>query len=530
MELRETLIEEHIATATQVDEAIARQVLYGLDVVTNLLELTPVDERRVHHALGKAFALPTAPPGELPYASASAIGLVPKETAVSLGIYPYRLDDGVLTVVSCEPLRAEAVEALAFALQVRVRGTLALGPRVKQAIARDYAFTLDRRTQKAIAKLEKRPTSQSSRAPQAFTDGPSMSELPRPISVVPIGFPMSWAEAQTPAGRELLAETTRQPEVQLRHQLAGDLTAEAPRSSRSLLQPEPTNEVSHLEPGSHHRRGPYTAAQAKRDLKHPAHARRVLDVYFNFAAQYFDHSAVFTLHGAQVELRDARALPHATLGGARVPLSTLGTLESIASTRRWLSVHLQDSGVLGALLGFESTHSGIALPVCVHDHCVMLLFGAFTKTSVELSDVGEILAFEALVAQALEQLILQKKARSPTRRLAGKLPSAPAPAPRFEPPPAADRARALTQVLTGADESAPSARRGDALPAPAHVAATPLLVDAASRLVTVRAADDSGAPPIKSSPRPWTLSSQPPGNYGDDDSARDSGWDFDLEQ
>lgn len=543
MELRETLIESGIATATQVDEAIARQVLYGLDFVTNLLEITWVEERRLVQALGQAYALPTAPPGELPYAAATAIGLVPKETAVALGVYPFRLDGGVLTVIAAEPLPADSAAKLTFALQVQLNVMAGLGPRVKQAIARDYAFALDRRTQKALAKLEKRPTAHSSRAPHPFAEGPRISELPRPVSVAPIGFPMTWSEAQTPAGQELLTQTARQPDVHLRQQLAADLTSDAPRASRSLLHPDPPHEVNHLPSGSNRRRGPYTAAQAKRDLKNPHSARRVLDVYFDYAAQFFDHSAIFSVHGSQLELRDVRMFPRAALSRGQLPLRQVPALETAASTRRWLAVELTEGSPLGALLGCDSPHAGLVLPISVHDRVVLLLLGAFAQRPVELSDVGEVLAFEALVAQALEHLILQKKAGG-RRGPSPQAPSVRAPSPRFQAPDAAARAQALALALAGnaAAEGAAASKPNPGLEVPLQTTplAAPLPRVGPDPLITERGASSaqssaqsgaqSGGHPRAPAADPWTYSSQPPGAYLDTDEARDSGWDFDPEQ
>src|SRR5690606_12465134 len=131
-DFRRALIEEQVATPEEVERALARQVLYGGDLITNLLDARAIDEQGAARALCRAHALAPAPLGELPYGSAQAIELLPRETASSLGIYPYRLDGDTFTVIAGQPIATAEAAGLSETLGVKIRVLLALTPRVKQ--------------------------------------------------------------------------------------------------------------------------------------------------------------------------------------------------------------------------------------------------------------------------------------------------------------------------------------------------------------------------------------------------------------
>ena len=65
MPLSSLIVQREIATIRQVEEALARQVLYGGDLVTNLLEVAPIEEWRVAVTCADSVGLSAAPPGKL---------------------------------------------------------------------------------------------------------------------------------------------------------------------------------------------------------------------------------------------------------------------------------------------------------------------------------------------------------------------------------------------------------------------------------------------------------------------------------
>src|SRR5689334_6840346 len=102
--LAQTLVNDGIITAQQVEEVLQRQVLYGGSLGTNMLEVGAIDEAQLLAALGKTYNLPTAGKAEIDAISPHIPRLFPLVFAESYHVVPYRLDGDVLSVlVSGEP-------------------------------------------------------------------------------------------------------------------------------------------------------------------------------------------------------------------------------------------------------------------------------------------------------------------------------------------------------------------------------------------------------------------------------------------
>src|SRR3954447_5443040 len=76
MSLSTLIVQREIASIREVEEALARQVLYGGDLVTNLLEVCRIDEAQLLPLVAESLGLPPAPPGELPKPDPDAQRLV----------------------------------------------------------------------------------------------------------------------------------------------------------------------------------------------------------------------------------------------------------------------------------------------------------------------------------------------------------------------------------------------------------------------------------------------------------------------
>lgn len=460
MGVREALLRAQIATASQIDEALARQQLYGADIVTNLLELVDLDEAAIQRALAEAYGMPMAPVGELPYAAAAAIELLPKEVATELNLYPFRLEEGVLTVIASAPILERTALDLAFSLKVQLRALFAISPRIKQAIARDYAFALDRRGLKALAKLDGSLHYVKSDGPPPLPAPRGVSQFPRPRSIMPFGFPHDWSDAVTPDSSRVQVETARQPVV--RGLDPSDL-GDAPETSRSIFDLPPSSgrtpsggagpasgpadsRRGQSDPSArgHRRRGPYTLVDAKEDLSRVSNPDEVLDVFFDYAAQYFDYAVALALHGDGAQAREARGRGQSLEGlPERLPLSDHPALRRVLESKTLQLTDLgQEDPALARVLMRETGHASLLLPVAVRSRVVVLLYGGFDAEPVTLDQVGDLLAFCPLVAQAFERAILARKGRGSASVVAGPQ------RPRFVAPTAEERAKALAQVLS----------------------------------------------------------------------------------
>src|ERR1043165_197165 len=115
--LSSAIVQRKLASLRDVEEALARQVLYGGDLVTNLLEqVTSIDESGLVRLLGEISALPPGPAGELPRTPNDALHLVPGDTALRHGLYPLHKEGNALTIAVGDVLSPEVEHDLGFAL------------------------------------------------------------------------------------------------------------------------------------------------------------------------------------------------------------------------------------------------------------------------------------------------------------------------------------------------------------------------------------------------------------------------------
>jgi hypothetical protein len=228
MSLSSLLVQREIATIRQVEEALARQVLYGGDLATNLLEVATVEEWRVAVTLADSFGLPAAPPGALAVAKAEALGLVPADVAGRLGMVPLSGDAAKLVVATAEPLRKEDVEQLASSLGIHVEARIALEVRVREALLRAYGVPVERRIERLIAKLSKQ--SQGAPPPPRPSQPAQRSPSVPPFTLSPAYGMTAPRSPLSPQNRE---ETPLQPDA---------ARAEAPAAAPAPPEPEPSPE------------------------------------------------------------------------------------------------------------------------------------------------------------------------------------------------------------------------------------------------------------------------------------------------
>jgi hypothetical protein len=418
--LSSSIVKHNLASVRDVEEALARQAMYGGDLVTNLLELSAVSEAELARLLAESHEVRAAPAGELPASSDDVLRLVPKDLARRFGLYPLEQNDDALLVAVSEPLPSEVESDLSFSLGLRIEQCVALAVRVQQALARDYGLPLEQRAERILAKLAGRPDPNPSVAP-----GPlSPPTPPAPPLAEPLPEPAE-SEAARPRGWAV-------PQGQV------DLT--------TLKRKEPKAR----------RLGPYTPAMAERDLFEAKDSEAVLRAFFDFASQYFEYAALFAVHGDLAEGRDAAGAgaPRARVVSLGIPLDLPSALSRAAASDRFSLLRLGAGGLDGALARDLERRPGpqvLMLPIHVRKRAVLVLYGDHGHQDVQLSAVGQVISFAPLVSNALEHLILRRKQSGPSS-LAPRAPVRPKPAPLPRPE---ERAATLASAL-GVEEFRPS--------------------------------------------------------------------------
>jgi hypothetical protein len=482
--LSSLLVQREIASMRTVEEAIARQVIHGGDLATNLLEVAIVPEAALLPVLAEATGLEAAPPGRLPAPSTAALRAVPGELALRHGVFPLSRAADLLVLATSQPLPGPLEDDLSFALGIGLRQLVAPLVRIRQAIAEHYGQPLDRRLLRLVARLEGRPDPSPSSLPPGGR-APASPSLPRPASAPPASF----GSGPVPGSKYAAGSANRTPRVGVAALPPAPIIPRAPATPRldvvSFAEPElagggvlePPSPGAELVPaiaspavgdalagwaqrtargerqrapsrggeGARdsaarlRRKGPMTAAMAENELELTSAPDAVLEVHFSFVSQFFEYAVLFVAHGDLAEGRNAAGpgADRSRVAGIGVPLDLPSILATARDRGAPMVVALAASGLDGELARDLSrvrvaARAGMVavIPLMVRGRAVALLYGDDGEDDVELGGIGEVISFTALVEKALERAILRRKR-------GGGAASAPGPAPALRAPPVA---------------------------------------------------------------------------------------------
>ena len=375
MSLSSLIVEREIASIREVEEALARQVLYGGDFVTNLLEVCRVDEASLGAVVADFYGLATAPAGELPVSVGDASRVLPPEVAAQRSITALTFDATGIVLAVAEPLPREAEQELAFALAVPLTQKIAPLVRIRQALARDHGIPMDRRLTRLLGKM----TGETPRLP---------SNARIPVVAAPPRAPSAPSPAPSPA--------------------------EAPRPrAEGALATLVRDAASPLEPFKR-RRGPLPLAEAQAELEEAAARDRIFDLVFDFTRQFFDYTAIFLVHGDLAEGRDGWGE-----GASRERVVRMGVpldLPSVMSVARGKKGKVRAvtereglDAVLLADLGRKPGAEVVALPIVVRTRVVAMLLGDGGEGGLDEAGLAEVDAVVGHAVAAFERLIVRRK-------------------------------------------------------------------------------------------------------------------------
>jgi hypothetical protein len=433
MSLSSLIVQREIATIRQVEEALARQVLYGGDLVTNLLEVAKLDEGTLTLLLAESFGIQAATLGALPTPQDRARDLVSAELATERAIVPLAIEQGALVLAVAEPLPPEVEEELRYTLGFKIIQRIAPMVRVREALAQVYGAPIERRLQRLLARLgateiqglvPSEPAKRDTRempVPErphinTIPFQPRAGELKTPSVHAPrsteMGFPAP--PSRIPSASPPLAPVAPQPES-LTHRTDPAPrpahvfeTFESPRAS--LIQREAATPPR----PARRRRGPITPDAAKKELEEAQDRDAILDLFFDYSRQYFDYSALFVVHGDIAEGRDAYGdgASRERVTGIGVPLDLESVLARAREQRAPVQVTPSGGGldpVLLADLQRRTTGEVLVVPVVVRTRVVALFYGDSGDSGVEPASVREVLPFALQIAKAFEKIIVRKK-------------------------------------------------------------------------------------------------------------------------
>jgi HEAT repeats/Type II secretion system (T2SS), protein E, N-terminal domain len=437
MSLSSLIVQREVATIREVEEALARQVIYGGDLLTNLLEVARLDEGVLTALLAAEHGLDACAMGELPPATDAARNMFPREMAIQRSIAPLAIENDRLVVAVAERLPGEVTEQLAFTLGVAVEQRAALLVRVRQAITAAYGIPLERRMDRLVARLGGAPSSHAASTRPLFEPILPVVEAPRPPSAPPppvsvppnpvvmqasmpshritsAGFPAPVLPAPPPPVALVAeppvpvppAERDSAPKTPVVAQLRPDDEPSRPQ----LLQ----RDVVTAPRPARRRRGPLHLEDAKKELEAAEDRDALLDLVFDFARQYFDFSALFIVHADIAEGRDAwgTGASRDRVVGIGVPLDLPSLLSTAREKRTPILARPAADGLDAVLLADLQRPARVELlvvPIVVRTRAVALFLGDPGDHAVEDDVVREIGAFASSVGVAFEKLIVRRK-------------------------------------------------------------------------------------------------------------------------
>lgn len=385
MSLSSLLVQRGVATIREIEEALARQVLYGGDLITNLFEVSRVEEDAVMPVVAESFGLAAAPLGELPKPPGTALRIVAADVVTERTFVPLEADR-TLVVAVAEPLSKEAEQELTFALALPIEQRIAPLFRIRQALARDYGVPIDKRIARLIQKVVTKGPSMASFLPPPLESQPNIRMPARPPSMIP-----------PPVIQKSIEPPVTATAAQGTFVRTSDIPAQRPPRRR---------------------RGPLTLTVAIEELEASAERDVILDVLFEFARQFFDYTALFTVQGNTAEGRDAfgEGAPREKVARLAIPLDAESMLASARRAKKPVRTRpALDSldPVLMTDLGREGLTECIVLPIVVRTRVVAMILGDGGGTGIEELGVRHVESLVDTAAGAFERVIVRRKLKGP---------------------------------------------------------------------------------------------------------------------
>ncbi|MCK9461727.1 MAG: hypothetical protein M0R80_19020 [Proteobacteria bacterium] len=421
--LSSLLVQDRILSVTQVEQVLQRQVIYGGDLATNLLELGMIREDALVEYIARVVRMPVLDPVWLENVPEEVLALIPRQIVADRRIMPVALEGDSLTIAASGPITVAALDDIAFLLKSEIVPHLVLEFRLGMALQRYYRVPMSSRTAALQRKLV--PGFSADVPPDATPTVSAPPAAPAPAEPEPEPAPEPEPEPAPPAAKEVRQSTqriviesikerprsldttmkivtgaAREPAVQL----VRENTLEVPLAPPPAPPPPPAAEPRKL----------ISFSEASELLREAEDRDAILSLLMAFSSQAFEFTALFVVqdNAAQGRMATVRGKAPHSLETVAVPLGEPGVFESVQRTRGY---HLGPIGEAAADrralsdMGREVPRGCALIPVVVRDRVVLMLYGDSGATGVRANRIARIAEFGHLVAAAFERLLLKRK-------------------------------------------------------------------------------------------------------------------------
>jgi HEAT repeat protein len=486
MSLSSLIVQREVASIRQVEEALARQVLYGGDLVTNLLEVVQLPESVLVPLLAESMGMLAAPIGLLPPPTAQARALVPEDVAARRGVMPLSVEKDKLVLAVSEPLGRDVLDELGFALGVTIEERIAPSVRIHEALARVYGVPLERRMGRLVGRLAGVDPTVPNSLPPLRAAKASSPPLPGALShdipkLNPPGMPamgsMRFPETRLPGeDRKPVPSGAPPPPAPPPPQAAATKQEPAPTPLPTGARAALPRLLRDAKPGAvdaPRRRGPITLDRVTDELPEIKDREALLSLFFDFSRQFFEYSAIFVVHGDVAEGRDAfgSGAPRERVLAVGVPLDIPGILRNVRERGVPMCAFPEAGGLDGVLMSDlrrSARFQVLVVPVVVRSRVVAFFIADDGAAGIDPASQGEVTTVAALVGREFERLIVRMK-------LQGFAGEAPAPERRVDPRRVETKRRRNDPEVRGA--AAQALGQALAAPPPSTEAPPPVVAD-----------------------------------------------------
>ncbi|MCL2825014.1 MAG: hypothetical protein FWD57_13580, partial [Polyangiaceae bacterium] len=387
------LLQRGVATLAEIEAALARQAQFGDDLVTNLLDVASVDEAKLVEVIADCYGMRASVPGRLPQPDAKTLKTVPAAIATRVPLLPLRISRDCLVVVVAAKVSPGVEHDVSFSLGLRLDQEISSRSRVLQGIERAYSIPLRRRHARIAARLDGQ-------------DDPSPS-VTRPAPAQLLFAPQL---PHGPAAR--LLSNSAPPNVP---GIAPNVASNIAPSIAPTLPPPPPASPSFQSSSPRQsvppkpRSGPFELQNARKALESASGNAEVIAVFFDFAKQFFEYTALFVVRDDLAEGLTAAGpgVSRDRIRGIGVPLDLPSVLSRARDQKRHVLDVPSDDGTDAALrqdLQRPMRARVLTVALAVRGRVVALLYGDDGAVDVELNMVSDVLALVPNVGTAMEGL------------------------------------------------------------------------------------------------------------------------------
>lgn len=478
--LTSLLVRDDIVSVRQIEDALQRQVLDGVEIDTALLELDALPENvLIGYRAASERARPASREDVMGANSATRV-LLPAELAKSCRVTPLTHDATSLTVATAAPLTPQQLIELVGQTGLRIEWRITTELRVCAALERFYGKPLEPRMAALLARVDALPAGEVPPVeplqvtPRAALSGELLEGFDESedfesaleaafdrVSGAPPDNDADDGHATRPLGSlrsSRRASSPMMPRAQpnarpMRGQETARLgsnlmyaPAPAPQAAPPVAQPQnvviqapvvmasrPDRPLGRpaTEPTPPRRvatarlpQGPLSGSVAEEALAVADERDAVVEIFFRFARQYFDTTVLLTLKDERAlgtQAHNASAL--VDVRHVSVPILRGGAIDDMV---RSLLPRVSDLGrkdedrVLVLALKRLQQQPAALIPICIKRRMVSFIYGDRRGERFVLDELAELLVLLPHVSRAFERIIHTRKALGLTTGTTGR--------------------------------------------------------------------------------------------------------------